>query len=254
MQNQFHVVERSSKNKIRFFSFGVIAGVTIGVVFAVGIKSLLGHFNDLSKGILKIDSRQDEISQRLDSIQGEIANQNKKPVAVPIINNTSSVAQPIVDDTKKPEEKTEDTVKRGVDSNDTLAFVSKEENYENAIIMTNQLVSVSNISLTSIDSSSTTNDNSDSLLASLNETPQINKSSNWRIEFWQSPLNFKGYKMSLDKIVLYGINSNISFRLVKWNDLYYLVSNQDAYVVDFTDEPKPFDKVVDKNTLKKFNL
>ncbi|HXP51901.1 MAG TPA: hypothetical protein VN922_18235, partial [Bacteroidia bacterium] len=62
------------------------------------------------------------------------------------------------------------------------------------------------------------------------------------------------YKMSKGKIVLYGINSNTDMKLVKWDDGYYLMSNQIVYKVEYTDDYKPFEKVMDKTVLKKITL
>lgn len=35
---------------------------------------------------------------------------------------------------------------------------------------------------------------------------------------------------------------------------YYLLVNQEAYKVDFTDDYKPFEKITDKTTLKKLGI
>lgn len=248
-------MQRNLKDKIKFFSFGLTAGLTIGVVFAVAIKAVLGHFNDLNLGILKLGSKQYEISQRLDSIEGKISNQDKKTVVIPSIK----------ENTKSPEQSAAvknagvDTLKRSVDNRDTMAVAqSNDDSNSNVVVMTNELVSVANIPVTDLDSTvskrSKSVGRSDSMIASMNEMTQDIYPVDYRVEFWQSPLNFKGYKMSLGKIILYGVNSNIPFRLIKWDEVYYLVSNEDAYVVNYTDDAKPFDRVTDRNILKKFSL
>jgi hypothetical protein len=64
-------------------------------------------------------------------------------------------------------------------------------------------------------------------------------------------LNYKGYKMSTGKIVLYGINPVTPVNLVLEEDSYYLLVNQNAFKLDFTDDYKPFERITDKTLLKK---
>ncbi|MGP8217311.1 MAG: hypothetical protein ACLQQ4_17215 [Bacteroidia bacterium] len=244
------------KNRIAIFVFGLLAGVAIGLVFEVGIKTVLKQVRELHLSLNNIYNRQDKMSQQLDSLKGKlkddkknpplaIKNQYKAPVSAPVntLKNDSLASK------TKPEN---DTINNTKDSS-----ANAEPGDSNVVVMTNQLVSVTSLPLKDIDSVTSadkSNHKSDSVIASMSNIDPEKDPPFYRIEFWQSPLNFKGYKMSKGKIILYGINSNTAFRLVKWDDGYYLWSSQSVYKVEYTDDYKPFEKVVDKTVLKKITL
>lgn len=56
------------------------------------------------------------------------------------------------------------------------------------------------------------------------------------IEYWESPLNFEGYKLSKGKLVLYGISDQFDFELIKNGNFYFLSSDDIAYQFKETDK------------------
>jgi hypothetical protein len=78
----------------------------------------------------------------------------------------------------------------------------------------------------------------DSLLTD-NKTPIQNKNKNTlRVEFWKSPINYKGYKTGVNKLVLFGIDQfdMISF---KWmNSTLFMKYMSDYYQIDKTTDFK----------------
>jgi hypothetical protein len=244
------------KNRIAIFIFGLLAGVAIGVVFDVGIKAIINQVRKLDLSISRINSQQDKISQRLDSIQGKLKdNKNNTPVAIKGPFKTPIVAPVNVqkhDSIARKQKEADDSLGDNIDS--TVVMEGRDSNI---VVMTNQLVSVKSLPLNSLDSltkAGKVNHKSDSVIAAMSNVSEEQDPRYYRIEFWQSPLNFRGYKMSKGKIVLYGINSNADMKLVKWDDEYYLMSNQVVYKVEYTDDYKPFEKVMDKTVLKKITL
>jgi hypothetical protein len=240
------------KNRIVVFIVGLIAGVVLGVVFDVGIKALYHQVRELHLSLNKINSQQDKISQRLDSIQGKLKDDKKvSPLAAKSVFKTPLTQGILKHDSVSTKEKDDDSTNDRIDS--TVIVQTRDSNI---VVMTNQLVSVKTLPLKNIDSVmvNKSNERSDSMIASMSNVDEEKDPAYYRIEFWQSPLNFKGYKMSKGKIVLYGINSTTPFRLVKWDDSYYLLSSQNVFKVTYTDDYKPFEKVVDKTVLKKITL
>ena len=64
------------------------------------------------------------------------------------------------------------------------------------------------------------------------------------MEFWKSPINYKGYKMANRKILLYGLiptTENIS--LHESNDSIFLNYNNDKFFLKNTFEFKPYTKI-----------
>jgi hypothetical protein len=240
------------KNRVLVFIIGLIAGVVLGVVFDVGIKALYHQVRELHLSLNKINSQQDKISQRLDSIQGKLKDDKKtSPLAAKSVFKTPLTQGVLKHDSSLIKEKDDDSTNDRIDS--TVIVQSQDSNI---VVMTNQLVSVKTLPLKNIDSVmvNKSNERSDSVIASMSNIDEEKDPAYYRIEFWESPLNFKGYKMSKGKIVLYGINSTTPFRLVKWDDSYYLLSSQNVFKVAYTDDYKPFERVIDKTVLKKITL
>jgi hypothetical protein len=237
------------KNKIVLFVFGLLAGIAIGVVFDVGIKAVFRQIRELHLSLNKIGVQQSQISQRLDSIQGKLKDSKKGVVAA---KGEIKTTMPVV---QKDNAVAKDTLTNGSGNADSL-IAEKEQSDSNIVVMTNQLITISSLPVKNIDSVSSNKSNarSDSMLASMTNTSNEGDPPVYRVEFWQSPLNFKGYKMSLGKLVLYGINSTGHVALVKGDDGYYLLANQSAYKVIYTDDFKPFERVTDRMVLKKLSL
>ncbi len=55
------------------------------------------------------------------------------------------------------------------------------------------------------------------------------------VEFWKSPVNFKGYKMSKNKIVIYGLSYDENLTIEKISNLFYLKNFDTYYVLEYND-------------------
>ena len=238
------------KNKIALFAFGLLAGIAIGVVFDVGIKAVFRQIRELHLSLNKIGVQQNQISQRLDSIQGKLKDDKKGNFV------TKGDARTVVPMTQAGNSTSTKNAANDSTKNADSVVAEKEQSDSNVVVMTNQLITVASLPVKNIDSIATDKKTvrSDSMLASMTNTSDESEPMVYRVEFWQSPLNFKGYKMSLGKLILYGINSTGRVSLVKGDDGYYLLANQSAYRVMYTDDYKPFERVTDKTVLKKLSL
>ncbi len=61
----------------------------------------------------------------------------------------------------------------------------------------------------------------------------------FHVEFWESPLNSVGYKMSKKRIVFYGIKTAELARIQNHNNKFYLYYMNDFYPLEFTTTFKP---------------
>jgi hypothetical protein len=73
----------------------------------------------------------------------------------------------------------------------------------------------------------------------------------FNIEFWQSPLNYKGYKMSKYKMVLYGITSVDEIKVFKLDDVIYLKNVATVYRLDYVSDFKQYERITDENIINK---
>ena len=238
------------KNKILIFSVGLVAGLTIGVLFSVAIKELLVEFRQLHISLNRITVKQSQLSQRLDSIQGKLVPDTKKASNTNNQSNTKTASQiPVKNSPSQGDIKSSATTKADVSS-------APVKDDSDIVVMTNELISVLPVRLRNKDTNavSKTSQTTDSAIASMSEVTEAKQASDYRIEFWKSPLNYKGYKMSMGKIVLYGIDPDIPVNLTLEGGVYYLQVSHGFYHVDFTDDYKPFEKVTDKEILKTLGI
>jgi hypothetical protein len=71
-----------------------------------------------------------------------------------------------------------------------------------------------------------------------------------RVEFWRSPLNYKGYKMDDNKLVVFGLLEVNNLSLLGHNNQLFIKYNKDYYSIDYTDNFKPFNQVRNESIIK----
>lgn len=98
-----------------------------------------------------------------------------------------------------------------------------------------------------------TNATADSLLQKVSGVRDDRNATkqNFTIELWQSPLNYKGYKMSKSKIVIYGIQDIEGIKVYKLNDDVYLKNAANVYKLEYSDEFGAYQMVNDAAIVSK---
>ena len=71
------------------------------------------------------------------------------------------------------------------------------------------------------------------------------------VEFWQSPLKFKGYKMSKYKVVVFGLKLEMRMKLYKLDDAVFLKNGNTVYQFDYTGEFKGYKQITDEAILSR---
>lgn len=79
----------------------------------------------------------------------------------------------------------------------------------------------------------------DSLLTSLTGVKPAEGFREYILEFWQNPLNYKGYKIIRDKIVLYGLPPEQSYKLLSGEGSLVLQTPQHSYPLREADDFLP---------------
>ena len=80
---------------------------------------------------------------------------------------------------------------------------------------------------------------SDSLI---NQLIKVNPIKNQQIiiDFWESPINYSGYKMSKSKLIVYGLNPHFNYKLYAKKGKYFLNFEQVFYQLEETSTFKPY--------------
>lgn len=93
-----------------------------------------------------------------------------------------------------------------------------------------------------------TNTDKDSLIK---EALNINTVQNTRIiiEFWESPINYSGYKLSKSKLIVYGLSPQFEYEIYNKGEFYYLNFQSIFYQMIETNQFLPYVLVEEKDVM-----
>jgi hypothetical protein len=212
------------KYKIPPFVFGVSIGLLAGVAFFMfKIDDYIKKINKPSIDNIKIveqtvkeDSDSDKKSKKEDG--------NDKEKHKPSINTKNS---PNINYSEVDELLKEEAIK-----------VAQEE-----------LLSVKNIKVINLDMRS----KKDTLTGQLAGVSSSDYPNMFFVEFWKTPLNSKGYRMTRNRVILYGLSDFSSITIYKVDDNYYLKNDDLVYKISAGTEFKPMEPVNDSELLARIN-
>jgi hypothetical protein len=212
------------KYKIPPFVFGVSVGLLAGVAFFMfKIDDYLKKINKPSIDNIKIveqtvkeDSDTDKKSKK--------ENGDDKEKHKPSINTKNS---PNINYSEVDELLKEEAIK-----------VAQEE-----------LLSVKNIKVINLDMRS----KKDTLTGQLAGVTSSDYPNMFFVEFWKTPLNSKGYRMTRNRVILYGLSDFSSITIYKVDDNYYLKNDDLVYKISAGTEFKPMEPVNDSELLARIN-
>lgn len=236
------------RDKILIFIIGILLGILAGGGFF--ILKLDDYFRELSfykKNVRQMEQQMAELSKEdaarepAADTSGRMAPKKEDSIVTarrPSKEAAAPVAEPVPDATDS------------VLSVDSFGRIVTDD----IIVKKDELLSIRPLELINLNSDPAEEvlDATDSLLQKLSGV-RIDRgpSKVLTVELWQSPVNYRGYKMSRNKVVLFGVYPLNGIRLYKLDDLIYLKHQQNLYRLDFTNEFKQFEKVSDPHILAK---
>lgn len=125
---------------------------------------------------------------------------------------------------------------------------SNRVNANNNVTQTDQINALDTVKLT--DTNTDDKKNADKEILPLYNNKQSKRSLN--VEFWQSPLNFKGYKYIGNTLYLYGTDQS-DIKLYIYKDKTYMRNNGQVYLLEPCENGCPFKAAEDK-TITEFIL
>lgn len=206
------------KYKIPPFVFGVTIGLLIGIIFF----------------IFKIDDYIKKISKpSIESIK----------VTEQTVGSTSEKKED-----KTPEKKSKINTKQSPNIN--YSEVDALLNDENDItVAKEELLSVKNIKVIDLDGSK----KQDTLVGQLAGVSSSDYPNLFFVEFWKTPLNSKGYRMTRNRVILYGLSDFSNITIYKVEDNFYLKNDEFVYKISAGTEFKSLELVSDAELLAKIN-
>ncbi len=226
-------------------SQGFIIGIMVGLIVAGGFF------------ILKLDDYFKELNfYKSVSNTFSINNKEAEPIEV---DSTKTVAAVKKGKTKQlqTDENTISEENRTVFLSDSSS-VSKDSlilenpNSENLIVRKDELLSTKTVDVINLNpvTKLTAKDSLLQKVSGIKEDKSYYKQF-LNIEFWSSPLNYKGYKMSKYKLVVYGIASAEGIKLYNLDEVIYLKSASFVYRLDSSGDFKPYERITDEAVINK---
>lgn len=226
-------------------SQGFIIGIMVGLIVAGGFF------------ILKLDDYFKELNfYKSVSNTFSINNKEAEPIEV---DSTKTVAAVKKGKTKQlqTDENTISEENRTVSLPDSSS-VSKDSlilenpNSENLIVRKDELLSTKTVDVINLNpvTKLTAKDSLLQKVSGIKEDKSYYKQF-LNIEFWSSPLNYKGYKMSKYKLVVYGIASAEGIKLYNLDEVIYLKSASFVYRLDSSGDFKPYERITDEAVINK---
>lgn len=207
------------KYKIPPFVFGVSIGLLAGIAFFIfKVDDYLKRFNKPNIDNIKIVEQ--TISNTGDSEKKENSKSNEK-------YSVSTKKSPSLNYSE-------------IDS------LLKEEAIN---VAQEELLSVKNIKVINLDA----NTKHDTLTGQLAGVTSTDFPNLFFVEFWKTPLNSKGYRMTRNRVILYGLSDFSSITIYKVDDNYYLKDDDVVYKISSGTEFKPMELVQDSDLLAKIN-
>lgn len=237
----------SFKDKFQVFIIGLMAGLLIAGAFF--ILKLDNYFKELSfyKSISKTFSADTKSNESLMKTAEPILPKEKKSGSGSVKNNKS---QTDASKTKNDFVLDGDTLKTNA-IKDSLK--SDNSDSDNIVVRKDELLSTKTLEVINLNLIASRSNSKDSLLQKVSgiKDDKNNNQQFFNIEFWQSPLNYKGYKMSKYKIILYGIESTEGLKILKVDDLIYLKNGTSVCKLDYSSEFKSYERITDESIINK---
>ncbi len=225
-------------------SYGFIIGILVGLIVAGGFF------------IFKLDDYFKELSF-YKSVSNTFSSESKTAES----NVTEEVVQKSTDVKKKKKEAVVTEDKFGEDEKSVIADTNKvvkdsltleNPSSDGVVVRKDELLSTKTLEVMNLDPVAKMN-GKDSLLMKVSGIKDDRSLSQQyiNVEFWSSPLNYKGYKMSKYKLILYGVSSPEGLKIYKLDDIVYLKSTSFVYRLDATGEFKPYERITDESILNR---
>jgi hypothetical protein len=209
------------KYKIPPFVFGVSIGLLVGVAFFMfKIDDYIKKINKPTIDNIKI------VEEKAPENTSQDKEEKTKPERKPNTINTNNSPN--------------------INYNEVDALLRSEEAIN---VAQEELLSVKNIKVINLD----VRTKKDTLTGQLAGVTSADYPNLFFVEFWKTPLNSRGYRMTRNRVILYGLSDFSSITIYKVDDNYYLKNDDVVYKISAGTEFKPMEMVNDSDLLAKIN-
>lgn len=234
------------KDKLLIFIMGIMLGLLIAGGFFIfkldDYFAELSFYKQLSQKLeLRTEAKSEDNANKKRETNNYANTNTYKPLMVKsstdstlkdtriIISSIDSIA---IKDTVKPDLNQEDEI------SENSIVVKKDE------LLATRQVYMENLSI----STSANKDSVLSKVSGIRDDKNLLK-QRMNIEFWHSPINYKGYKMAKNKVVLFGIAEQEDIKLYHLDDSNYMKLQQGVFKLEYTNDFKQLERINDETVL-----
>jgi hypothetical protein len=238
--------------KLSFFILGMLFGALFGGII-VYYNSVITNENKISVNL---------IPQIVKQVIGVINNKSENTIDTLKSNIIKNPNYPINDSSLalKQNIETSNYDNQGIAAQeDTVSIdsISNSNFSESITIKKEELLVAKELTIYPLEIMVNTKQNkSDSLLSVVSGTKDETKKGNQQkimVELWKSPINYKGYQASKNKIILFGFAEIQEIKLYNNKNNLFLKHNENAYYIDFSSDFNSYEKVLDPILLSQIN-
>jgi hypothetical protein len=234
------------KVRILFFVLGLTVGIIMGATVVRVYSDKVNAETSVSKNF---------VSRLFGNIIGLVYKPKQAKIdTLPIVTSKNIVTYNSANDTTSDgTESNVDENSKNLNPNDSIQEPSKlEKSEENIVVLSDKLIASTRLQIIESESTIILN-KKDSALVKGGKSNTQKQVSIYAIEFWQSPLNYRGYKTQKNKIVLYGINKEEPLKLLRINEKLYLKFQNQYSIIDNRSDFHSFEKVQDQQIILQLN-
>lgn len=235
--------------KLSFFILGMFFGALCGGIL-VYYNSVITNENKISVNLIPqivkqvigvINNKSENTSDSLKS------NVNISQNFTTVDSSNSATSNSLTEYINEQEESMgDDTISNDSVVDSELIRIKKEE-----------LLASKELNIYSLENNAIQKQNkNDSLLAIVSGTRDESKKAVHQkimVELWKSPINYKGYQASKNKIIIYGFSEMQDIKLFSNKNNLLLKHNENVYYIDYNNDFNSYEKVTDAVILSQIN-
>lgn len=213
--------------RIVLFTLGILVGIIVGAVVVVSF------IEKKPSSTINEDNLVNKISNNVLSFLSSKKNEAKKDSVLK--------GKSLLRDVSFSQQNTTNLDEDNVDEKKSTYVVDSAN--ERIEVKKDELIKIVALD---VELKSTNNNNKvDSILNNVAgiKNEKVKNNTKMFVEFWQSPINYKGYQMTKNKLVVFGIEPNNAKKIITQNDKTYLICSDWAYKLDFNTDFKSLEKI-----------
>ncbi len=237
-------------NKLLIFSLGILIGVIVGggivwFVFGSSGKNIYIFNNSSKKEVIDDEDNQKTPSNK-NKGDYKTSNHSEQNLEKEMDANEKAMV-PITSDEMEYTQNSNSNKDTAINAN------VNEDSEELIVVKKDELLYSKMVPLMDLNSSMESVSRKDSMLQLSSGIKEPLASVNYMLEYWKSPINYKGYKTNKNKIVLFGMAQADKPRLFKLGEDIYLKNNEKTYKIGKSADYSAYELVTDLAVLSKLN-